>query len=357
MEDKESNLTDAPVQQKTVPEHQLTAPICVVGSLLLTSLAYALPIALLPGSHPFGNFVSAEVINLYAIVAWMGLSHFVFAYQGQFGGLRSKPKSLWFFIAVLAITALGLVSASKTIGSQLFAALVWIYFIPHFIKAERLFSADEYAALTAQNSHNVPAGRARRFVFVFPTMAFTYFTFVLFCPLEMVASRWLLIGLALVTMLAAWRLGVVQQLREKENGQYALLAGVLLAEGLVWGTYRPYMHPYFQTGLYVFHIALASFYHYLRAYQFALHKYPGKFGVTLKRIISINVVVALVCLAVANAARLHIAPLTFVSWSLDIQTFSVWVALHLIASDIYGFFRSGMITASAIAKQAVPAPQ
>ncbi len=104
----------------------------------------------------------------------------------------------------------------------------------------------------------------------------------------------------------------------------------MLAEGLVWGTYRQYMDPYFQTGVYVFHIALASIYHYLRAYQFALRKKdtPHRLPLTVIKIVAINFAVILACWAglkmggLAQSLGLSIIPALV--WTIDIQSFSVW---------------------------------
>lgn len=252
------------------------------------------------------------------------MSHFVYSYWGQFKGFQKPgiaPTRAWLFGAALLASGAALMGVNNLVGSKPFAALTWIYFIPHFIRAERLFSS-------AEEGGKAPS---RRFVFVFPTLAFTYFTFVLFCPIALIEPRWKLIGMALAIVALAWKFGIVEQLKDKECSQYALLACFLMAEGLTWGTYRQYMHPYFQVGIYVFHIAMASFYHYLRAYQFALHKGNAKVPLSISAILATNLALAIIAWGSLNYSPLPI-------WPLDVSTFTVWVALHLVASDIYKRF-------------------
>ncbi len=204
-------MTDKSDTARADTQQDMSAPLCLALSFLLAGLAYASPLLLIPKTHPFSYAMSMEIINLYCIVAWMGLSHFIFAYMGQAKAFKQSGvagNKILAFVAILIIFTVALGSISGLMGSRPFAAIVWIYFIPHFIKAERLFAAA---------GQNQGASPQRRFVFVFPTLAFTYFTFVLFCPLAMIEPRWKLIGLALLIVALSWRFGVVQQLKEKRK--------------------------------------------------------------------------------------------------------------------------------------------
>jgi FtsH-binding integral membrane protein len=113
-----------------------------------------------------------------------------------------------------------------------------------------------------------------------------------------------------------------------------MVALLLAAEAMVWGAYGPSMDQRFRDGVYVFHIAAASFYHYLTGYFFAQqtrpHRFTSFFGVA-----AINVAI----LAIASFAS-HAPALRFLSPIVGVECFTWWVALHLIASDLFPRFRT-----------------
>jgi hypothetical protein len=59
--------------------------------------------------------------------------------------------------------------------------------------------------------------------------------------------------------------------KELTSGQslIPLLTFFFLGETLLWAGYNPYMTPAFRVGVYVIHIAAASFFHYLGSYFYA----------------------------------------------------------------------------------------
>jgi hypothetical protein len=71
-----------------------------------------------------------------------------------------------------------------------------------------------------------------------------------------------------IALLAAgdWRILADGQMR------LPVLTFFLLGETLVWIAYGRYMSPAFRVGIYVFHIAGASFFHYLSSYFYAIRR-------------------------------------------------------------------------------------
>jgi hypothetical protein len=68
--------------------------------------------------------------------------------------------------------------------------------------------------------------------------------------------------------------GILRQLAAPGYSTCSLLGFFFVGEGLVWGTYSKFMTSQFRRRLYVFHIAVAGFYHYFRSYAFALRLLP-----------------------------------------------------------------------------------
>jgi hypothetical protein len=296
-------------------------------AFLFAGVAYGLPVKLFPDSHPFASWMSPEILNLYMMVSWMGLAHFIYAYRGQ-GMTLAKNKSLTApFAIALSLGALALVGLRGWLGFQLFSFVMWVYFIPHFVKAELHFG-------NVLDQHGAAKGWA---IYWFPALCFTYLTFVLFCPFSWVQNPWfaILVGIAVVAI--GLPFGVWKQLQDRRISNYMLLAFFIVAEGMVWATYRKYMDFHFQQGIYVFHIALASFYHYFRSYDFA-----GRMMRNTKRGASFLIGVAVVNLAVIAVAFtvVHLAALASLAVIFDVAYFTFWVGLHQFSSDVFGYLRN-----------------
>ncbi|CAN5535886.1 hypothetical protein BH11CYA1_BH11CYA1_48810 [soil metagenome] len=301
----------------------------LAGMLLLIGLAYALPFALYPSTHALNGPTSPEILNLNFMVGWMGLAHFIYAYRGQAKALSRAHQKIAPFIALLLVGVAVLLTLRHFLGYMLFSFLMWIYFLPHFVRAEILFTS----AGTDKPEAAPSAG-----VYIFPALAFAFFTFALFGPVEILSNRWNLILLAEATVGVGFALNLRRQLKDKQLSKYALLAVALIAEGLVWATYRQYMVFQFQQGVYVFHIAMASFYHYLRAYEYACRMGASKgqpvSKLFLPGILAVNLGVIVIAYVLTN--YFAEAPTKFV---FDVSYFTFWVGLHQFASDVFNWLK------------------
>jgi hypothetical protein len=302
----------------------LPGPPSLALTFVLVGIGYALPIGLFPQEYPLNGPTSPEILNLNLIVAWMGLAHFVYAYSGQARVLRKhEATSTVGFLVSLALGAAVLLGTRFAIGVDLFSFLVWVYFIPHFIKAELHFIRSGTAEPIA---HPWVA-------YWFPALGFAFLTFALFGPKILAFKTQILILIAAGCLVAGYLAGIYRQLEQPSTAPYALLGFLFIGEGLVWGTYAKYMTPQFRQGVYVFHIAAASFYHYFRSYAFALRRQTS--AVTY-----LNVVVLLNILFVVFGARAlrhdRLQPLDFV---FGLPWFTFWVGLHLLSSDVFTVLR------------------
>lgn len=302
-----------------------SGPPSLAGALLFCGAGYALPFALFPEAYPLNGPTSPEVLNLNLLVAWMGLSHFVFAYAGQARPLRQGPASgLGSYLACLAGGALGLALARRWLGPMLFDFAVWVYFIPHFVKAELHFLAA-----------GVERPPEAAVLYWLPALAFAFFTLALFGPAWLSErSGWLILLAAGIA--AAGFLGRAREpLEDPAVAPYALLGFFLLAEGMVWGTYSKYMSPQFRQGVYSFHIAAASFYHYFRAYGFAGRRVePPARPAYWARVAAVNAAVAALGILTLRGAPERPVHLVF-----GLPAFTFWVGLHLVSSDAFGRLR------------------
>jgi len=131
----------------TLSSTQVSAPsrpwLALALMFLFLGIGYALPFRLAPMA-PAGLWqgeIAPEVLNLYALTAFAGWGHFVYAWRGQFQGTARLPGRLRtsYWAAVVVSIALLLVFRSL-LGVALFSALVWIWFIAHFVKAELFFA-------------------------------------------------------------------------------------------------------------------------------------------------------------------------------------------------------------------------
>lgn len=295
-------------------------------AFLLCGLGYALPFNLFPADYPPHGPTSPEVLNLRLLVAWMGLAHFGYAYHGQARSLwrrRASGPGGRLLLGVL-LGAGALLGLRTLTGLRAFDALVWIYFMPHLWKAERHFAGATAEAAPFRGA----------LAYGLPAMAFAFLTFVLFAPADFTVRPWVVPALGLGVAAYGLACGAWRELRRPGAATPVLLAFFLIGEGFVWGTYRPYMSPQFREGVYVFHVALASFYHYLRSYDFA--RVAG--GLDGARYFG---QVALVNLPVilAGWVVLHRLPMPVLNLVFDVHWFTFWVGLHLVTSDVFTWLR------------------
>jgi len=295
-------------------------------TFLLLGIGYALPFPLTP-SPPAGLWqgsIAPEVLNLYAFTVFAGWGHFFYAWRGQFKRTTRLPWH-WrtgYWIAVASSIAL-LVLLRSFIGVALFSALVWIWFISHFVKAERVFARQPVAG-----EHSSRPLQTSRFVSVQPVIAFAWLSLVLFNVAEIQNRHWLLflgclaIGVFILTT-GGWR--------TLAAGLSFLPALALFFDGeaFVWGTYGQYMHPAFRVGVYVFHVAGASFFHYLGSYAYGQSHSRGDRWLRILSIVGVNAAIIGICCGAAWLTYLRwLSPLIGLEW------FTLWVAVHLAASDL-----------------------
>jgi hypothetical protein len=311
--------------EKSESARQFHGAPALALTFLFVGVGYACPFLLFPQNYPLNGPTSPEILNLYFLVAWMSLAHFIFAYSAQGKTLsRSKMGLTGKYVTGLILGGGLLILLRQSIGVQIFSLLVWIYFIPHFVKAELHFSRTF-----------APRKSDGWILYWFPALGFAFFSFAVFAPTTWTENSWLLFGLALACIVAGLAGGVHRQLRQPALATYALLAFFFIGEGLVWGTYSKYMSPQFRQGVYIFHIATASFYHYFRSYAFAMKKIaPTTLLNYWLKIIAIN-------LAVISSGWLVLQhenwqPFQFI---FGIQYFTFWVGLHLFSSDIFTWMK------------------
>ena len=314
-------VTDNSQAKPMSPNPSLALCFMVLG------LGYALPFAALPETNGLQVFKAEEVVNLYALVAWMGLAHFYFAFKGQGTSFirRGLTRQGLIFAGTALLTLIGLALTRHFVGFAIFNALTWIYFIPHFIKAELFFSKKT----TSKSKENW-------IYYIFPTIAFTYFSVVLFARHWFFDMQWLVVVLALIVVLICLPLGLLRSLKAPPMSAFTLLGAFILAEGLVWGTYGKYMHSAFADGVYTFHVAAASFYHYFRSYHFpTLWLDASKRRGFWLQVFAVNI-----GLCAIGYVFLNYFGGSFLNYLLDPYWFTVWVAWHLVCSDTFPILRS-----------------
>lgn len=304
---------------------RLSQPPAVFAlTCLLIGLAFAFPYRLIPEGElrKMSDIWPAEVGNLYAVTAWAGWAHFLYASRGQGASLvRGTDPLRWqklsFYALVLAGSVGALFFARSMTGLVLFGGLVWVYFIDHFLKAERVFEGG-------------PQDSRRWLTSSQPLVTFSWLSVVLLGVGDVAQSPWIVWGVsltlaALVLVLGGWKA------LTSGSAWNPLLSLFFLGEALVWGTVYRHGESEFLSGVYVFHIAFASFYHYLGSYFFAQAKDPAKDpALSLPAIAALNIAV----IALGSAAS-HLPALSFLLPVLSIEFFTLWVAFHLAASDLH----------------------
>lgn len=295
-------------------------PYLALGlTFLLLGAGFACPVHLIARApaHIWEGNISPAALNLYALTAFAGWSHFVYAWRGQWMGSRkliSRSRTLY-WSSVIVVLAL-LVGLRAAVGVGVFSLAAWVYNIAHFVKAETYFAGK----------------RETKAAFYSPVGAFAWFTLCIFHvgPLSnqnFVYAGTLLIGAA-VLIFGGWRLLASGEVR------LPLLTLFLLGETMVWASYSP--NEAFRVGVYIFHIAAASFYHYLTAYAYAESSFARKHDILLSppAILLINLSILL-----AGCAVGWLQPLRLLQPILGVEWFTVWVALHLAASDLLPWWK------------------
>jgi hypothetical protein len=302
-------------------------PALSIGiAFLLMGLGYAMPFRLVSGApaNMWAGQMAPEVLNLYALTAWMGQAHFIYAFRGQSKALFSRPRVNLLFLLVAAAALGVLFLMRKIFGVGLFSGLVWLYFLGHFAKAERVFQRP-----------NSVGGQPIKLAYYQPVLTFAYLTLVLFNVGNIDFRSWTLLSgsvllAAIVLVFGGWKA------LTSSNARFTMLALFFLGECLVWGTYGRYMTPAFRVGVYVFHIAAASYFHYMGSYFFGQSR--GQDGwLRPWMIITVNLVVIGLGYASGFVPSLHwLTPLLGIEW------FTLWVALHLAMSDLFPLARNAV---------------
>lgn len=291
-------------------------------TFLMIGLTFAFPLRLvtLAEQEGFSKDLAMEASNVYALVAWSGWAHFLFAFQGQSRSLvKLGSKKLVSFGLLLAATIAALTGLRSLLGMTLFGAITWAYFIDHFLKAEAVFGGT-----------SAPKGIKRWIELAQPLLSFGWLTAVLMNVNRVIDYPWL------IWIVSAF-LGVISLIGggwdKLVNGdsRITLLSLFFIAESAVWGTFGRYGGPAFLMGVYVFHIAAGSYFHYFGAYFFAYRKAEGKSAWrAFATVLLVNLAVWTAGYAVAMLPVLELLrPI------LSIQWFTLWVATHLVASDLF----------------------
>jgi hypothetical protein len=307
-------------------------------TFLLLGLGFSLPFPLVKSvpSGIWSGVISPEVLNLYALTAFAGWAHFLYAGRGQWGAL-ARLKWQWrvgYWAVVVVVLAI-LATLRALLGVGLFSALVWIWFIAHFVWAEVVFTGDSLPRSTGAWRTSLPT-----------VVSFAWLSAVLFNAGHIQQHRWLLfmgtLALAgVVLLLGGWR-------QLFSGGQkLALITLFFLGESLVWGTYGAYMTHAFRTGVYVFHVAGASFFHYMGSYAYGRARTRDRL-LAIGPILLVNL--AVIALGWAVSAAWPVPAVQTVQWLLTpvlgIGWFTLWVALHLAASDLLPIWRKRAKAAS-----------
>lgn len=304
-------------------------PAVVLGlTFLLIGLTFALPFRLVPADEvaATSEHWSAEVGNVYACVAWAGWAHFLFAFRGQRNALARlsdglKTGRLLAFVGCVALTVAVLFGVRWAVGPSLFAAVVWVYFIDHFIKAEQSFEGHQSA--------NVPL-LVRWLSLYQPLLTFGWLSVVLLNVGQINDRLWLVWTVSLLLAIVVLAFGGWKKLA-LGDARATLLSLFFIAEALVWGAFSPYGGPMFLAGVYVFHIAAGSYFHYLGSYFYAQSRSRARdVMLTPLAILGINLLIVALGYAVARYDVL-----TWLRPVLGIQWFALWVGTHLVVSDVF----------------------
>jgi hypothetical protein len=106
------------------PTPLLSRPALSIGlSFLLMGLGYAFPLPLVAHApdRMWAGQMAPEILNLYALTAWMGQAHFFYAFRGQARTLAKQPERSTIFYALVGLTLLELIGLRALIGVGLFS--------------------------------------------------------------------------------------------------------------------------------------------------------------------------------------------------------------------------------------------
>ena len=313
-------------------------PAVVLGlTFLIIGLTFALPFLLVPQIQrsAMSEFLSPETSNVYACVAWAGWAHFFFAFRGQGNAIvrmRDDFRSgrLIAFISITAVTILILLGLRWASGPSIFGAVVWIYFIDHFLKAEHVF----------EGKGNAPTPMLVRWLSSYqPLLTFGWLTAVLMNIGDVSSHHWILWIVSLLLGLIVLVFGGWKKLIS-DDARIPLLSLFFVGEALVWGALRPYGSQMFFTGVYVFHVAAGSYVHYLGSYFVARARTKTNDKLLLPQSI------LLVNLAIIGLGYIviHTPVLYWLNPIFGIQWFTLWVAVHLVSSDLFPNIRTWRLT-------------
>jgi|UPI00047AE086 hypothetical protein len=291
-------------------------PYLALGlTFLLLGAGYAMPLKLVPEppKHIWQGSIAAETLNLYALTAFAGLSHFAYAWRGQWiASRRFSSGSRIGYWTTVGILLLFLIALRTWLGVAVFSLMAWVYNIAHFVKAEVFFSGI----------------KETRAAYYSPVAAFAWFTVCLFPagPLDnpTVALAGSVAIAAAVLVFGGWKMLATADVL------LPLLTLFLLGETMVWISYGRYMSESFRVGIYIFHIAAASFYHYLTAYFYAESRSNGE----SKALRGPSILVVNVAIITAGIGTAWLSKLGWLQPLLGVEWFTLWVALHLAASDL-----------------------
>ena len=304
---------------KTVPSSR---PFLALGlTFLLLGLGFSCPFRLAPHppEHIWQGAISVEALNLYALIAFAGWSHFAYAWRGQWHASRrlTAPSRYTYWLLVV-IMLLALITLRRWLGVAVFSLAAWVYNIAHFVRAEIFFSRSQET----------------RAAFYSPVAAFAWFTLCLFQAGPLHDMRIVFAGTVLlaaaILFAGGWRL--------LASGEVLLplLTLFLLGETLVWSSYSPYMSEAFRVGIYIFHIGAASFYHYFTAYFYAESGSAARKDYFLRPIAILTINAAIISAGVAVS---WLPALRWLRPVLGVEWFTLWVALHLAASDLFPYWK------------------
>lgn len=308
------------------------AKIVLALSSVIIALSFAFPLTLVPSSK-YGA-ISNEAMNLYACTAWAGWAHFVFAYVGQLRSIVPMPgiyqaKKLGLFVGSLVVSLVFLFALWLWVGPEAFGALVWVYFIDHFLKAEQFF------ALGKVEKEPLIARWIRSYQ---PILCFGWLSVVLLDFGDISGFRWIIWGVSAAMAAMVLLLGGWQDLRAGDK-RGTLISLFFVAEAAVWGTLSGFTVPEFLVGVYIFHVALGSFYHYLGAYFAAVaRRKPGDGWLRPVTIVLVNLGIAALGYFTVNHSEL-----VGLKYLLDPDLFTLWVGLHLVASDVFPLVRNAKV--------------
>ena len=309
-------------------------PAVVLGLTFLTiGLTFALPFRLVPSAEQYAVMgpMSAETANVYACVAWAGWAHFLFAFRGQSNALvhirdAFRNGRLIAYMACVVFTIIGLLGIRWAGGPTIFGSVVWVYFIDHFIKAEQSFEGKSRA--------HTPI--LMRWLSSYqPILTFSWLSAVLMNFADINSYPWtawsISFALAVIVLaLGGWRNLVAGDIRSP------LISLFFIGEALVWGAFSRYGGTMFLTGVYVFHIAAGSYFHYFGSYFVANARTRSRDKLlTPQSIVVVNFAFITFGYLVAHESSLRWLNMIF-----GIQWFALWVALHLVSSDLFPFIKS-----------------